>query len=114
MNGSSAGTCAADVLKTEHAFFNATLVLRNQYDVIKALAAAGITPSNTQSFTVQVSSPDVLFTLIYSSWGFHAAIQQGGQRCIRRYSCPLVRLQREHQWLDPVRVKAAEADAVPR
>lgn len=45
------GTCAQDVLPTELEFFNTTLALRTMYDITPALAAAGITPSNTKSFT---------------------------------------------------------------
>jgi len=45
------GTCAKDVLPTELGFFNTTLSLRTTYDITPALAAAGITPSSTKSFT---------------------------------------------------------------
>jgi ribonuclease T2 len=45
------GTCAADVLPTELGYMNATLGLRAQYDITPALAAAGILPSSTTSFS---------------------------------------------------------------
>jgi ribonuclease T2 len=45
------GTCATDVFPTELDFFNGTLALRAAYDIVPALAAAGISPSNTQGFT---------------------------------------------------------------
>ena len=45
------GVCAEDVLPKELAFFNATLNLRTQFDITPALAASGITPSATKSFT---------------------------------------------------------------
>ena len=45
------GVCAEDILPKELAFFNATLSLRNHFDITPALAAAGITPSATKSFT---------------------------------------------------------------
>jgi ribonuclease T2 len=45
------GTCAKDVLPTEFDFFNATLSIRDSYDVTPALAKAGILPSATATFT---------------------------------------------------------------
>jgi ribonuclease T2 len=45
------GTCAVDVLPTEFDFFNRTLAVRDQYDLTPALAAAGIVPSATTTFT---------------------------------------------------------------
>ncbi len=47
------GTCANPPFTSQLAFFNGTLALRSKYDAIPALAAAGITPSNTKTFTIQ-------------------------------------------------------------
>ncbi len=46
------GTCATDVFPKTHDFFNGTLALRAAFDAMPALAAAGIKPSNTASFTL--------------------------------------------------------------
>ena len=46
------GTCAENVLSSQLKYFSAALALRQQYDPIAALAAAGIVPSNTASFTL--------------------------------------------------------------
>lgn len=46
------GTCANDVLASQHAYFSAALSVRSKYDTAAALAAAGYTPNNTQGFTM--------------------------------------------------------------
>lgn len=46
------GTCAASVLPTQLTFFNTTLALRARYDIVAALAKAGIAPSNSQGFSI--------------------------------------------------------------
>jgi ribonuclease T2 len=45
------GTCAAPVFPSEFLFMNGTLALRERYDITPALAAAGIVPSATATFT---------------------------------------------------------------
>ena len=45
------GTCATDVFPTEISFMNGTLGVRASFDITPALAASGILPSSTQSFS---------------------------------------------------------------
>lgn len=44
------GTCAS-TFTSQLAFFNGTLALLKKYDIVAALGAAGIVPSNTKGFT---------------------------------------------------------------
>lgn len=46
------GTCAENVLPTQYDFFSTTLGLLQKFDTVAALAAVGVTPSNTVGFSV--------------------------------------------------------------
>lgn len=63
------GTCAVDVYPSEFSFMNSTLALRAKYDITPALAAAGIVPSATATFT-----PAQFQAAVTQAFGFPALL----------------------------------------
>jgi ribonuclease T2 len=46
------GTCALDVVGSQPGYFSDALALREKYDIVAALTAAGFPPSNDKGFTL--------------------------------------------------------------
>ena len=61
--------CTGDIFPTQFDFFNNTLALRAKYDIVEALAAAKITPSNTRGFTLKDFN-----SALVSAYGYSALL----------------------------------------